>query len=485
MAPLLNNRIRILRLSLAAAAVAMLLALPGTTEAGSYFPPPRDDFPLWSQDGSRVAFFTELGTRVESISVDGSDRKPLWTDFEPFSGVYEYALSPDWTWVAINRYHSGSYTLTVSRIDGSQQRSLVDTGNTTSAFGTRPTWSSDAERIAFRGADGALEVIGRDGQGLTRIATRGETPSWSPDGRWVAYTRPTAAPEIHVVRSDGQEDKLLARGPGAQLEPKWSPDGTRIAFLTQSAVAKPLRIGVVREGGSGLRTYPGPGSSNPEQFIWAPDGRAIVFARNLTQGLLRLDLATGKTQRLTQFGGTPALSPDGTHMAFSGGGECRDREGIYLANADGLGAVRATNDCRILGTGGDDVLRGTELADILIGLAGNDRLVAVDPGYMGDTLLGGDGNDLLLGAVRGEILKGGPGEDVLRGGNSGDWLYGGPGRDRLYGGRGNDFIYARDGSADLVSCGKNLVWRRSERDEVWADHSDQVSPDCEIVHWAK
>ena len=148
-------------------------------------------------------------------------------------------------------------------------------------------------------------------------------------------------------------------------------------------------------------------------------------------------------------------------------------------------ASRFTNDCRIFGTDGDDLLRGTFFADVLVGLAGDDRLIAVDPGYMGDTLLGGDGDDVLLGAVRGEILKGGPGDDLLKGGNSGDWLYGGTGHDRMYGGRGNDSVYARDSSVDVVSCGTNTVWRRSERHDVGADRFDRVSRDCEAVHRAK
>jgi hypothetical protein len=219
-----------------------------------------------------------------------------------------------------------------------------------------------------------------------------------------------------------------------------------------------------------------------EQFAWAPDGRSLVFARNFRDGLYRVDLATGKSRRLTSFGGTPALSPDGTRIAFAGGGECRDRVGIYVLRSDSNQASRITHDCRIRGTEGDDVLRGTALADVLVGLAGNDRLVAVDPYYMGDTLLGGDGDDVLVGGWRGEILKGGRGDDVLKGGNSGDWLYGGPGHDRLSGGRGNDFVYATDSERDVISCGTNRVWKRSERDEVWADRFDRVSRDCEVVH---
>jgi Ca2+-binding RTX toxin-like protein len=215
---------------------------------------------------------------------------------------------------------------------------------------------------------------------------------------------------------------------------------------------------------------------------WAPDGRAVLYAGVEELGIFRLDLETASTRRLLAFGTEPVLSPDGTQLAFSGGGECRDREGIYVAGADGKNARRLTNDCRVVGSAGADVLKGTPLADILVGLGGDDRLVARDPAYVGDTLLGGDGHDVLLGAIRGDILRGGRGNDRLRGGNSQDVLAGGPGRDLLDAQRGADTIYARDGTRDTVRCGTNIGRHTLERDEVWADRLDLIATDCEVVH---
>ncbi len=195
---------------------------------------------------------------------------------------------------------------------------------------------------------------------------------------------------------------------------------------------------------------------------------------------MRLDLSSGAARRLTSFGGTPSFSPDGTRIAFASVGECRDRAGIYVATATGAHVSRLTNDCRIVGTSGADVLRGTDVADILVGLAGDDRLFARDSEFVGDTLLGDDGNDLLVGDSAPDLLRGGRGSDRLIAGNGRDDLYGGAGRDQIAGQRGNDFIHARDGWRDTVSCGTNL--RGPERDEVWADRFDRVSRDCEIVH---
>jgi len=465
---------------LVSAALAVALLLAGATYGGDYVPPPGDGYPVWSPDATRIAYLTERdGIGLVVVSTDGSDTQRLLNSFGPplgYAAPNAVALSPDWKWAAVIHFDAGAFNLSLVRLDGSEERSLGRVG-----FGTRPAWSPDSRRLAFGSntgslGDGSLNVTSLDGGGVASVARGGTAPSWSPDGTRIAYQAVVpGGTDIRVVGADGSGDMLAAGGPGAQLEPKWSPDGANIAFIT----APSADFGVVRSDRSGLRTFPGPGVTNSDAFAWAPDGRSIIYARGVTQGLFRLDIATGETRRLTAFGGMPAVSPNGARLAFAGGGECRDREGIYVAAATGGQISRITNDCRIVGTARNDVLRGTDLADVLDGLAGNDRLVAVS-GSFGDTLLGGDGNDVLTGSELGDVLRGGRGADRLLGGNSQDDLDGGSGRDRIDGGRGDDLVHARDGWRDTVTCGTSRA--RREQDEAWVDRFDAVARDCEVVH---
>ena len=406
------------------------------------------------------------------VSADGTEQERLVV-----GDVYEAVPSPDWQWVAVSRFTGDGARLRAVRMDGTAERDLAPVG-----AGAAPTWSPDSRRIAFWDGARSLSVIGIDGTGLTRIAD-GAFPDWSPDGTRIAYVGGSPEnPDVYIASAEGGDPALLAGGTGAQLEPRWSPDGQSVAFLTQDAVGTPFGLGVARADGTGVRSYlGGPTVSNPHSFSWMPSGDAIVYARDYSQGLFRLDLVAGTTARLTAFGAHPAPSPDGTRVAFAMGGECRDRYGIYVARADGKRARRLTNDCRVLGTEGDDMLVGTPLADVLVGLAGNDRLRARTPGYVGDTLLGGDGDDVLLGAYRGDVLKGGRGDDRLLASRSGDWIHGGPGRDTIHAGGGRDVVYARDGRRDVVKCGTNLNGA-SEGDRVWADRYDQIARDCERVY---
>ncbi len=88
----------------------------------------------------------------------------------------------------------------------------------------------------------------------------------------------------------------------------------------------------------------------------------------------------------------------------------------------------------IIGTDGDDKLKGTRGSDHMLGLDGNDRLY------------GRQGNDLLSGGNGNDRLYGGRGDDVLIGGQGNDYLSGGRGNNVLFGGQGNDVLASRLGS---------------------------------------
>ena len=268
----------------------------------------------------------------------------------------------------------------------------------------------------------------------------------------------------------------MTHSPGGDSWPVWSPDGTRLAFWSSTGVAADLAVARI---GGGVGLFDIDGSATASAIVWGPGGRAVYGETTL--GLVRIDLASGR-RRL--FPGLPAgvFSPDGTRIAYPAGGECRDRIGIYVANADGTDARRVSNSCRIVGTDGPDTLHG-DFSQVVVGLGGDDTLYADDTYYFfdGDTLLGGPGNDTLVGGFGQDSLYGGPGDDTLSGGPSKDVLVGGSGHDHIDGGGGGDLIGAQDGERDWISCGPN-GYGRGGRDVVYADRVDVVASDCEIVH---
>lgn len=96
----------------------------------------------------------------------------------------------------------------------------------------------------------------------------------------------------------------------------------------------------------------------------------------------------------------------------------------------------------IVGDQFDNVLIGTELADVINALQGN------------DSVTGGGGDDIINGDAGDDTLDGGAGNDVIRGGAGNDSIIGGDGDDQLYGGEGSDRIRGRDGD-DVIEGGKD------------------------------
>ncbi|HRW07060.1 MAG TPA: hypothetical protein P5121_18280, partial [Caldilineaceae bacterium] len=95
------------------------------------------------------------------------------------------------------------------------------------------------------------------------------------------------------------------------------------------------------------------------------------------------------------------------------------------------------NNDILVGTSGDDNLKGTSGSQLILGLGGNDTLKG---GSKDDILCGGEGNDDLDGGSGADQLYGGNGNDKLSGGSSDDQLDGGAGSDQLDGGAGDDVV---------------------------------------------
>lgn len=83
-----------------------------------------------------------------------------------------------------------------------------------------------------------------------------------------------------------------------------------------------------------------------------------------------------------------------------------------------------------------------------------------------EEIVGGSGNDRIVGNASDNVLNGGPGDDTLLGGAGNDTLIGGPGADRLHGEGGNDTLLARDHERDRVNGGRGLDVFSGEADDL-------------------
>ena len=174
---------------------------------------------------------------------------------------------------------SGS-NIFVMNSDGSDLKRLTHDGG----IEVKPTWSPDGRHIAyeraFRGWD--IWVMNADGtnrQNLTRdeaidfrSAPWDHTPSWHPDGNRIAfrsYIRDADETHIYVINvDDGQIEKLIEHA----ANPRFSPDGTRIAFQSHNG-----QIYVAYADGT--NPWRLSDEKNLELGGWSPDSRQILYSQ--------------------------------------------------------------------------------------------------------------------------------------------------------------------------------------------------------------
>ena len=169
---------------------------------------------------------------------------------------------------------------------------------------------------------GYIHVAKSDGSAITPIA-RGSWPTWSPDGRRIAFHRDA---RVYLIDADGRNETPLAEGGFAA----WSPDGTRIAFTGAEGIR------VMGVDGSGARTIVehgfrddvwAPWDMGVGKPSWSPDGRRIAFEHfgdgDMATARLYMTYVDAPAPRsLTSPVGAifsesdPSWSPDGTKVAF-------------------------------------------------------------------------------------------------------------------------------------------------------------------------
>ena len=217
--------------------------------------------PVWSPDGTRLAFHQRLdgSDSVEVMDAGGGNRMTLATNAYAQDGCVDWrglAWSPDGTSIIFPTRDgcAGAYDLAIVAADGSAPPMMLLAPGLDSLHAA---WSPDGTKLAYLGSEGSGNAglyvadvtsvealsggvqgnlvspdLGRD-LGSTSFGDEFAQPQWSPDGTELAVVAVTTgfflvdAEGVYIVKADGSGQRLLAERAG---NPTWSPDGQQLAF---------------------------------------------------------------------------------------------------------------------------------------------------------------------------------------------------------------------------------------------------------------
>jgi TolB protein len=228
------------------------------------------------------------------------------------------------TSIAFYSDRDGFKEIFVMDYDGHDQRRLT----AHKSISMSPSWSGQGDAVAYvsffaeRGPAVYLADVasGRKSPVVTD-GTLNASPSFSPDGRRIAFARALGANiEVFVCDRDGSNVRRLTNSGGIDTNPAWSPSGREIAF-TSSRSGSP-QLYVMDAEGANLRRVTFEGEYN-DGASWSPDGTRLAYATRSERNrfdIALVDLVSLAARRLTSGGGSneaPTFSPDGRRLAFT------------------------------------------------------------------------------------------------------------------------------------------------------------------------
>jgi DNA-binding winged helix-turn-helix (wHTH) protein/WD40 repeat protein len=246
--------------------------------------------------------------------------------------------SPDGQRIAYASDKAGNFDIWVQSVAGGEPTRLT----TSPDNDTQPAWAPHGDSIAFRSEreGGGIFVVSALGGAARKLTTFGAYPIWMPDGRdiFVGMGVEGAFARAYLVSASGDESPreilsgFLESGAWEWMAPH--PDGRISAigshridgfgFYTVSRDGRVVTI--VKPPASLLLALSGEDAHPQRRFQWSPLGNAVYIeevAANEIQGLWKIPVAPTtlewlSAERLTTgTDSAPAISPDGTRLAFA------------------------------------------------------------------------------------------------------------------------------------------------------------------------
>jgi len=187
-----------------------------------------------------------------------------------------------------------------------------------------------AYQAEFRPGRPVVAVMNLDGTEFATVPSRGDetgrSPSWSPDGVLLAFTRTVAGKQkyftvpVDVHNAAMGPPLQITFGPSDDSGLTWSRDGKRIAYLAEQDGTHSIAVGPIG-GDMRVLVTTAVGDSSPTSLGWGPEDKSISYS--MDRSIWLLDPVTGDHRLLIAKADMPVWSHNGRYLALFTGKDPR------------------------------------------------------------------------------------------------------------------------------------------------------------------
>ena len=213
------------------------------------------------------------------------------------------------------------YRLVYADVDGARARTLQASSEPILS----PTWSPDGKRIAYVSFETSRPAIyimelatGRKTQ-MTSFRGLNGAPAFSPDGTQLAMVlSKDGTPDIYVMNIANKRLQRITNDHYIDTEPNWSVDGSGVIFTSNRGGSPQIYQVNLKSGRPERLTFEGDYNARPRV---SPDGNSLVMVhrQNGVFHIASQDIASGNMRILTEtwLDESPSIAPNGAMLLYA------------------------------------------------------------------------------------------------------------------------------------------------------------------------